>query len=168
MPLPLRRRHRSRPSGQLLLFDLLDRITPSDELATPPGTSLTPLDPDAEPDQDSPLLLSPKLWAALPLAPGRKAGQRPVTGSADQVVRPDSPTFEHTAAGDPNDALPSTDGEQESIVSPLDRGMRLQLADEMPPSRSDMSRVTAKSITFDSSILVGAFAGYSRDIICEC
>ena len=118
-----------------MLFDLLDRITPSDALATPPGTSLTPLDPDAEPDQDSQVLLSPELWAALPVAPGRKAGQGPVTGSADQVVRPASPTFEHTAGGDLTDAHAPTDGELESIVSPLDRVMRLQFAAE--PSTTD-------------------------------
>jgi hypothetical protein len=113
-----------------LLFDLLDRLTLSDALDSQPGTSLTPLDPSAEPDQESPVLLSPGLWAAPPLTPGRSAVQVALVASADQAGRADSPTVEHTAGGDLNDTQPSTDDELDSIVSPLDPVMRLQLTAE--------------------------------------
>ncbi len=134
MRLPLRRSHRSRSSGQLLLFDLLDRLTPDDASAGPPGTSLTPVDAGDEPGHDGPALLNPDLWAAFcPPAPGPTKSFRATRApaSADQVGESDAPTFELITTGDLNDAQPSTQDELESIVSsPVIEVARLRPTDE--------------------------------------
>jgi hypothetical protein len=131
VPLPLRRRHRSSPSGQLLLFDLLDRITPSDAFEAPPGTCLTPLDTADGPSQEEQALVSQGLWATFPSGPGPKPVQAaPAAAAADPIGQPDTPTFELTTGGALLDAQPSADGELESIISPLTQVAHLRLPDE--------------------------------------
>jgi hypothetical protein len=114
-----------------LLFDLLDRITPNDAFAAPPGTSVTPLDTADGHSQDGQVLVSQGLWDAFPPGPGPKpVHAAPAAASADQIGQPDTPTFELTIDGALLDAQPSADGELESIVSPLRQVVRFPLPDE--------------------------------------
>jgi hypothetical protein len=116
-----------------LLFDLLDRITPSDAFAAPPGTSLTPLDTADGHSQDGQVLVSQGLWAAFPPGPGPKPVHAALAAAAaDQIGQPETPTFELTTDGALLDAQPSADDELASIVSPLRELVRLPLPDEPP------------------------------------
>ena len=114
-----------------MLFDLLDRITPSNAFAAPPGTSLTPLDTADGPSQDDQTLVSHELWAAFPPAPAPRLVQAaPAAVSADQIGQPETHTFELTTDGALLDAQRSADGELESIISPLTEVAHLRLPDE--------------------------------------